>query len=66
MRMMRWAEQKKYQTSKHSDFTIPPHPRRSKSWQDELTFVQRFESQPKALSRLQKIYLNKLWQAYKQ
>ena len=65
MRMMKWAEEKKYQTSKDGDFTIPPHPRRSKSWKDELTFVQRFESQPKSLTRLQKIYLNQLWRAYK-
>ena len=64
-RMMKWAEVKKYQTSKGGDFTIPPHPRRSKSWKDELTFVHRFESQSKDLTRLQKLYLNQLWRAYK-
>ena len=63
--MMKWAEVKKYQTSKGGDFTIPPHPRRSKSWKDELTFVHRFESQSKDLTRLQKLYLNQLWRAYK-
>jgi len=64
-RMMKWAEEKKYQTSKNGDFTIPDHPNRSKSWKDELTFVNRFESQSKDLTRLQKIYLNQLWRAYK-
>ncbi len=62
---MKWAEEKKYQTSKYGDFTIPDHPNRNKSWKDELTFVNRFESQPKSLTRLQKIYLNQLWRAYK-
>ena len=64
-RMMKWAEVKKYQTSKGGDFTIPPHPRRSRSWKEELKFVLKWESQSKDLTRLQKLYLNKMWEAYK-
>tara|TARA_R110002050_G_scaffold288805_1_gene440964 strand:+ start:374 stop:607 length:234 start_codon:yes stop_codon:yes gene_type:complete len=64
-RMMKWAEEKKYQTSKGGDFTIPPHPRRSRSWKEELKFILKWESQSKDLTRLQKLYLNKMWEAYK-
>jgi hypothetical protein len=64
-RMMKWAEVKKYQTSKGGDFTIPPHPRRSKSWKEELKFILRWEGEATPLTRLQKIYLNQLWRSYK-
>ena len=38
-RMMKWAEEKKYQTSKNSDFTIPDHPDRNKSWKEDLKLI---------------------------
>jgi hypothetical protein len=67
-RMMKWAEVKKYPTNPGNpttDYAIPVHPRRSKSWKEELKFVLKWESQSKDLTRLQKIYLNQLWRAYK-
>jgi len=64
-RMMKWAEVKKYQTSKNGDFTIPDHPNRSKSWKEELKFVLKWEQEDLFLTRVQKLYLNQLWRAYK-
>ena len=64
-RMMKWAEEKKYQTSKNGDFTIPDHPNRSKSWKEELKFVLKWEQEDLFLTRVQKLYLNQLWRAYK-
>jgi len=63
-RMMKWAEHKKYQTSKNSDFIIPNHSKRSKSWEEDLKYIYKFENMKK-LTRLQKLFLNQLWKAYK-
>ena len=62
---MKWAEEKKYQTSKYGDFTIPDHPNRNKSWKDELKLILKWEQEDLFLTRVQKLYLNQLWRAYK-
>ena len=61
-RMMAWAEEKKYQTSKNSDFIIPDHPDRNKSWQEDLKLIYRFESE--GLTPVKIKFLNMLWKVY--
>ncbi len=63
-RMMKWAEEKKYQTSKNSDFIIPDHPDRNKSWKEDLKLIIKFENHME-LTRVQKLFLNQLWRMYK-
>ena len=64
VKMMAWAEKNKYQTSKNSDFVIPDHPNRNKSWKEDLKLVCKFENHME-LTRLQKLFLNQLWRTYK-
>jgi len=64
IRMLAWAEKKKYQTSRNSDFVIPDHPDRNKSWKEDLKLVCKFENHME-LTRLQKLFLNQLWRTYK-
>ena len=63
-RMMGWAEKKKYQTSRNSDFVIPDHPDRNKSWKEDLKLITKFENHME-LTRVQKLFLNQLWRMYK-
>ena len=63
-RMMGWAEKWKYQTSENSDFVIPDHPDRNKSWKQDLKLVCKFENHME-LTRVQKLFLNQLWRMYK-
>ena len=63
-RMMKWAEEKKYQTSKNSDFIIPDHTDRNKSWKEDLKLIIKFENHME-LTRVQKLFLNQLWRMYK-
>ena len=58
------AEKWKYQTSENSDFVIPDHPDRNKSWKQDLKLVCKFENHME-LTRLQKLFLNQLWRMYK-
>ena len=39
---MGWAEKWKYQTSENSDFVIPDHPNRNKSWEEDLKLVCKY------------------------
>ena len=64
VRMMAWAEKWKYQTSENSDFVIPDHPDRNKSWKEDLKLVCKFENHME-LTRVQKLFLNQLWRMYK-
>ena len=63
IRMMAWADKNKYKTSENSDFKIADHPGRDKSFKEDLTLVCKFENH-KELTRLQKLFLNKLWRTY--
>ena len=62
IRMMVWAEKNKYQTSKNSDFVIPDHPDRERSWQEDLKLIYRFESE--GLTPVKIKFLNMLWRTY--
>ena len=62
VKMMAWAEKNKYQTSKNSDFVIPDHPDRERSWQEDLKLIYRFERE--GLTPLKIKFLNMLWRTY--
>jgi len=62
VKMMAWAEKNKYQTSKNSDFVIPDHPDRERSWQKDLKLIYRFESE--GLTPVKIKFLNMLWRTY--
>ena len=62
VRMMAWAEKWKYQTSENSDFVIPDHPDREKSWKEDLKLIYRFEREE--LTPLKIKFLNMLWRTY--
>jgi len=62
VRMMAWAEKWKYQTSKNSDFVIPDHPDRERSWKEDLKLIYRFEREE--LTPLKIKFLNMLWRTY--
>ena len=62
VRMMAWAEKWKYKTSENSDFVIPDHPDREKSWKEDLKLIYRFEREE--LTPLKIKFLNMLWRTY--
>ena len=62
VRMMAWAEKWKYKTSENSDFVIPDHPDRGKSWKEDLKLIYRFETD--GLTPLKIKFLNMLWRTY--
>tara|TARA_B100001094_G_C17956281_1_gene683140 strand:- start:35 stop:286 length:252 start_codon:yes stop_codon:yes gene_type:complete len=64
IRMLAWADKNRFQTSRNSDFKIPDHPDRNKSFKEDLTLVCKFENH-RELTRLKKIFLNHLWRTYK-
>tara|TARA_R110000851_G_scaffold5692_1_gene23295 strand:+ start:466 stop:708 length:243 start_codon:yes stop_codon:yes gene_type:complete len=66
-RMMKWAEKNKYPTNPGNpgtDYVIPDHTDRNKSWKEDLKLVTKFESHME-LTRVQKLFLNQLWRMYK-
>ncbi len=65
IRMMAWADKNKFRQTldQNEDYIIPNHPGRDKSFKEDLTLVCKFENH-KELTRLQKLFLNKLWRTY--
>ena len=64
-RLMAWAEKNKYPTNPGNpgtDYVIPDHTDRNKSWKEDLKLIYRFERD--GLTPVKIKFLNMLWRVY--